>query len=171
MQPFFRYLLLIAFLFAFPFALATPLVAQSQPVTQTTSTKIITADDVNKIASELWCPLCSGVRLDSCELQACEQMREEIAIKLQAGEDLASIKQYFLARYGEQVLGAPQRQGWGWLAWLLPPIVIVAAGALLFVRGRDWIKPASTVVPAKNGAPKTDDPYEEKLNEELARYE
>lgn len=139
---------------------------QSQPMTRT-----VTADDVNRVASELWCPLCSGIRLDSCELKACEQMREEIAIKLQAGEDIASIKDYFVAFYGEQVLGAPRRQGWGWIAWLLPPLVILSAGLLLFSRGRSWIKPtpALSKLPSKTTPPTN--PYEEQLDQELARYE
>lgn len=76
-------------------------------------------------------------------------MREEIAIKLEAGEDLTSIKQYFLERYGEQVLGAPQRKGWGWLAWPVPPIVVLSAGVLLFVRGRSLIQPTPAVQKAQ----------------------
>ncbi|MFN8445080.1 MAG: cytochrome c-type biogenesis protein CcmH [Caldilineaceae bacterium] len=151
--------------------------AQSQPVTHTVS-----ADDVNVVARELWCPLCSGVRLDACELQACEQMREEIGLKLGAGEDINSIKQDFVARYGEQVLGAPPRQGWGWLAWLLPPIVMLSAGAFLFMRGREWLKPTVAINPmtqkkteADNQADKQKvapvDPYEKQLDEELNRYE
>ena len=83
--------------------LALLLCASAPRLSAQATGRTVTADEVNKIASELWCPLCSGVRLDACELKACEQMREEIAIKLEAGEDLATIKQYFLERYGEQV--------------------------------------------------------------------
>ena len=41
-----------------------------------------TPNEIDAIAKELWCPLCNGVRLDNCELQACIQMREVIAQKL-----------------------------------------------------------------------------------------
>lgn len=136
--------------------------------------RTVTADDVNRVASELWCPLCSGVRLDSCDLKACEQMREEIAIKLEAGEDAESIKRYFFERYGEQVLGAPQREGWGWLAWLLPPTVVVVAGLLLFVRGRSFIqasRPDRSGLLSKSVDRAGKDQFEEKLDQELARYE
>ena len=71
----------------------------------------VTADEVNVVARELWCPLCSGVRLDACELKACDQMKEVIAIKLSEGEDTESIKQYFVGQYGPQVLGEPPREG------------------------------------------------------------
>lgn len=72
------------------------------------------------MSRELWCPLCSGVRLDSCELKACEQMKDVIAIKLSEGEDTTSIKSYFVDQYGPQVLGEPPRQGFSVLAWVLP---------------------------------------------------
>ncbi|MEZ4681681.1 MAG: hypothetical protein R2932_46460 [Caldilineaceae bacterium] len=58
----------------------------------TVDTSSISADQVNEIARSLWCPLCSGVRLDACELKACEQMKEVIAIKLAEGEDLDTIR-------------------------------------------------------------------------------
>ena len=41
-----------------------------------------TPNDVKEVSKQLWCPLCSGVRLDACELKACEQMRDVIAVKL-----------------------------------------------------------------------------------------
>jgi len=50
--------------------------------TPTPDTSAISADRVNEVARGLWCPLCSGVRLDACELKACIQMKEMIAIKL-----------------------------------------------------------------------------------------
>ena len=151
--------------------LALLLCASAPRLSAQATGRTVTADEVNKIASELWCPLCSGVRLDACELKACEQMREEIAIKLEAGEDLTSIKQYFLERYGEQVLGAPQRKGWGWLAWLVPPIVVLSAGVLLFVRGRSLIQPTPAVQSPASAKANPSDRYEEKLDEELSRYE
>ncbi len=137
--------------------------AQSAPVSRT-----VTADDVNLVASELWCPLCSGVRLDACELQACAQMREEIGIKLEAGENTASIKEYFLARYGPQVLGAPPRQGSGWLVWLVPPAVLVLGGIFFVVRTRQMIRPT---VAASAATATSHDLYAQKLDEELKRYE
>lgn len=137
--------------------------AQSEPVSRT-----VTADEVNRVASELWCPLCSGVRLDACELQACAQMREEINIKLEAGENTASIKEYFLARYGPQVLGAPPRRGTGWLVWLVPPAVLALGGIFFVIRTRQMIRPTIKTSVAPTG---TQDAFDQKLDEELKRYE
>lgn len=90
-----------------------------------------TADEVNAVAAELYCPLCAGLRLDVCELKVCEDMRQEIAERLAAGQTPEEIKAYFAEQYGPKVLGAPEKKGWGWLVWLLP--VLLAAGALFAV--------------------------------------
>ena len=75
----------------------------------------ITADEVNLVARELWCPLCSGVRLDACELKACDQMKEVIAIKLAEGEDTESIKHISSASTAPRCWENPRvRASTGW---------------------------------------------------------
>ena len=68
----------------------------------------------------MWCPLCNGVRLDNCELQACVQMRELIGQKLEAGESKEAIKAYFVQQYGDVVLGQPPREGFNLIAYIFP---------------------------------------------------
>jgi cytochrome c-type biogenesis protein CcmH len=130
--------------------------------------RTVTADDVNVVARELWCPLCSGVRLDACELKACDQMKDMIEIQLAEGQDLQTIKNYFVEQYGPQVLGEPPRSGFNWLAWILPFVVVIAGGVFLWTRARG-LKPRPAGGPAAPGAP--DDPYARKLEEELKRYD
>lgn len=150
----------------------TALAQEGTPVAEPAAVRTVTADEVDVIAREIWCPLCSNVRLDTCELKACEQMREVIAIKLADGGDLESIRAYFVAQYGPQVLGAPPLEGFNWLAWILP-VVAVLAGAILLVgvalsirdRGR---KAAAAAVPAE--AP-GGGRFEKSLDEELKTYD
>lgn len=138
----------------------------------------ITLDEVNEVARELWCPLCSGVRLDACELKACIQMKEMIAIQLAEGEDLESIKAYFVDQYGPQVLGEPPREGFNWLAWILPVIVMVLGGVFLWRQMGRMMQPSSqaesTTSTAHTRAEGIEsvqqDEYNRKLDEELARY-
>ena len=66
-----------------------------------------TPEEINAVAKDLYCPLCNGVRLDTCELQACEQMREVIGEKLTEGVPKAQIMDEFVAQYGPVVLGEP----------------------------------------------------------------
>jgi cytochrome c-type biogenesis protein CcmH len=132
----------------------------------------ITADQVNDVARELWCPLCSGVRLDACELKACDQMKEVIAIKLGEGEDVESIKTYFIEQYGPQVLGEPPRSGFNLLAWILPVVGVVVGGFFFWrMTSRMVVRPPDHPSGTTANRPSTsDDDYDRKLEEELARY-
>lgn len=127
----------------------------------------VSNDEVNVIARELWCPLCSGVRLDTCELKACEQMKDVIRIKLANGENLDSIREYFLAQYGPQVLGQPPAEGFNLLAWLLPVLVVVGGGLYLALRLRNREPVAPAVATSAGALPALDDEYTRKLDEEL----
>ena len=130
----------------------------------------ITADEVNTVARDLWCPLCGGrLRLDSCELKACAQMREVIEIKLAEGEDAESIRGYFLEQYGPQVLGEPPRQGFNWLAWILPLVAVAGGGVFLWLRLQQMAGPLRPAA-AEVAGPEHDD-SERRLDEELARYD
>ena len=159
---------------------ATPTVAATKPVT---------ADEVNAVARELWCPLCSGVRLDACELKACAQMRDLIGQKLAEGESSESIRAYFLDQYGPQVLGQPPLEGFNWLAWILPFVVLAMGGFFLWTTVQRMVQPMPTTVGAtveatvgtsvvttdptteKTLTPSTpEDEYAGKLAEELKRY-
>jgi cytochrome c-type biogenesis protein CcmH len=130
-------------------------------------------NEINAVAKELWCPLCNGVRLDNCELQACVQMREVIAQKLEAGESKEQIKAYFVQQYGDVVLGAPAREGFDLLVWVLPIFIgVVGLGWLaFFVRAglqRRSVLAKVSSTPAKPTA-KTQDDYLKRVEDELEK--
>ncbi|MBN1536129.1 MAG: cytochrome c-type biogenesis protein CcmH [Anaerolineales bacterium] len=83
-------------------------------------------DEINAIASELYCPVCENVPLDVCGTQACEQWRGVIRDKLMEGWSNEEIKQYFVELYGDRVLATPPAKGFNWLVYLVPPLVILA---------------------------------------------
>jgi len=143
-------------------------IATSPPVWAQSGATDITADEVNKVARQLWCPLCGGrLRLDSCELKACAQMKEVIAIRLADGEDARSIRDYFLDQYGPQVLGEPPRQGFNWLAWALPVAAVAGGGLFLWSRLQQMTRPPRPSPSRATGA----ESDERLLDEELARYD
>ena len=158
-----RIFLLVVSLLVISTLSSPPLIAQDE-VTG------ITADEVNTVARELWCPLCGGrLRLDSCELKACAQMREVIAIKLEEGEDAAAIRDYFLEQYGPQVLGEPPRRGFNWLAWILPVVAFAGGGVFLWLRLQQMSRPLRPSA-ARVAEPEHDE-RERRLDEELSRYD
>jgi cytochrome c-type biogenesis protein CcmH/NrfF len=180
--------LLYAVLFmvvAFSFAFAGTVSAQELP--DWMNTPGVSPDEVNTVAEEIWCPLCSGVRLDSCELRACHQMKDVIALKLAEGESTEAIKEYFLEQYGPQVLGEPPREGFNWLAWILPFVAVALGGVFLWRQSQRLVRPSSkepgsTEASAHehrghslNGASTSMDARdrndaERRLDEELAKY-
>jgi len=134
-----------------------------------------TPNEINAIAKELWCPLCNGVRLDNCELQACIQMREVIAQKLVAGESKEQIKAYFVEQYGDVVLGAPAAEGFNRLVWLLPILAgVVGLGWLVFfVRAGLRRRPPAAKAASMTARPtaKAQDDYLKRVDEEMGRDE
>jgi len=72
------------------------------------------------LAAELRCPVCQNLSVGDSPSEMANQMRELIREKLQNGETPDQIRAYFVSRYGEWILLAPKRQGFNWVAWLLP---------------------------------------------------
>lgn len=99
-------------------------------------------DDVNRVAKQLFCPVCENTPLDVCPTQACAQWRALIREKLAAGWTEAQIKQYFVDQYGARVLSEPPRTGLNWLVYIVPPILFVV-GVIILIR---------TFMPSKESA-------------------
>lgn len=148
-------------------ALIALLAATSAPVTAQTPTP----NEINEIARDLWCPLCNGVRLDNCELQACVQMREVISEKLAAGASKEQIKAYFVTQYGDVVLGAPSSQGFNVVVWLLPALAaVVGVGWLIYfvttTRRRSAVQTAAAGPPTPGAR---EDEYLRRVEDELKK--
>jgi cytochrome c-type biogenesis protein CcmH len=93
----------------------------------------ISEDQVNVIASQLFCPVCQNVPLDVCGTQACADWRAEIRSMLAQGKSTQDIKTYFASRYGQRVLATPEAQGINTLVWILPIVGVVAGLAVAIV--------------------------------------
>ncbi len=125
-------------------------------------------DEVNAIAHQLYCPVCENTPLDVCPTEACRQWRDLIRQQLSQGWTEDQIKQYFVDQYGARVLAEPPRSGLNWLAYVLPPLAILAGAFLLLRAMRAWRKAAPTETkPAEPDAPK--DEYVRRLEEELKK--
>ena len=126
-------------------------------------------DDVNRIAHQLYCPVCENTPLDVCPTEACRQWRDLIRQQLGQGWSEDRIKQYFVDQYGARVLAEPPRTGLNWLVYVLPPLIIVAGAVLLLRAMRGWTKP---VPQANTPAANTDalkDEYVARMEEELKK--
>ena len=126
-----------------------------------------TDDEVNRIAKQLYCPVCESTPLDVCPTEACRQWRDLIRTMLAEGKSEAEIKQYFVTQYGARVLAEPPRTGLNWLVYVLPPLIILAGAFLLLRAMRAWTKPATNAPGPEEEAPKDD--YVARLEEELKK--
>ncbi len=102
-------------------------------------------NDVNRIAKQLYCPVCPNTPLDVCETKACEDWRAQIRDQLSEGWTDQQIIDYFVAQFGERVLAEPQRKGFTSLVWFLPLIVVLVGLGIVYEILRNWRKqkPAS----------------------------
>lgn len=82
-------------------------------------------DQVAEIAGELMCPVCQGQSVSESNSELAIQMRSVIRAKLEQGEGREQIVDYFVARYGQSVKGAPPTHGAYSLMWILPGAIVL----------------------------------------------
>jgi cytochrome c-type biogenesis protein CcmH len=94
--------------------------------------KSVTPDDVNRIARQLYCPVCENEPLDVCQTSACQQWRAQISQLLSTGQSDQEVIQYFTDRYGLKVLGAPPVNTQTIWLYLLPIVGLLGGGIYVF---------------------------------------
>lgn len=149
----------------FPLTLALLLV--SGALAQDPDPSTPTDDQVNAIASQLYCPVCENIPLDVCGTQACAQWRDLIREKLAQGWSEGEIKQYFADQYGDRVLATPPLRGLNWLIYIVPPLAILIGVFILYRALRDWTQPVPKVEADESSTPS--DEYISQLEEELRK--
>ena len=131
-------------------------------------------DEVNAIASQLYCPVCENTPLDVCPTQACAEWRELIREKLAEGWSEEQIKQYFVERFGDRVLAIPPPHGLNWLVYIIPSIAFLMGAYLLYRSLASWgltlKKISPQAIPEENmELSHTVDEFAERLEEELRK--
>lgn len=106
-----------------------------------------TDDDVNRVAKKIYCPVCPNIPLDVCETQACQDWRAQIRDQLSAGWTEQQVIDYFVAQYGERVLGEPQRKGFTSLVWLFPVIAALLGLWITYEILKGWRAGKQTAAP------------------------
>ncbi len=139
--------------------LAMPVLAQSGTPSD---------DDVNRIAKQLYCPVCENTPLDVCPTDACRQWRELIRTMLSEGKSEAEIKQYFVTQYGARVLNEPPNK---LATYLIPGVAILLGAGLLFRGFQLWMRPLAAESATGESAAQAvqQDEYVARLEEELKK--
>lgn len=156
-------------------ALAAVVLILARPAAAQDPTRVITDDEVNAVAKDLFCPVCESTPLDVCPTQACADWREVIRIKLSQGQTEEEIQAYFAEQYGARALAEPPREGFTLAVWIAPILIIVVAavfftGYMRRLRAGDATVaegPGPAVGPGDEPASPSTDDYQARIEREL----
>ena len=92
--------------------------------------------EAQSIDRSLLCPVCPAESIDQAQVPLARQMRSLVREMLAQGAEREEILDFFSDRYGLDVLAAPPKSGVNLLAWVLPPVLILAAlgGGFVIIR-------------------------------------
>ena len=79
------------------------------------------------------CPVCPSETIDQSQTLIAKQMRGIIRQKLNQGENTEDILDYFVDRYGVEILAEPPKSGSHLLVWIVPPIGWVLGSLVLVI--------------------------------------
>jgi cytochrome c-type biogenesis protein CcmH/NrfF len=96
------------------------------------------ADRLTAIARTIRCPYCSGESVAESDSAVSQEIRLDIAKRLQAGQTDDQIRGALADQYGDFVLLNPATTGVTSIVWILPVMVLVIAVAGLAAAFRRW---------------------------------
>ncbi len=105
------------------------------------------------LTEELRCLVCQNQSLADSDAPLAQDLRREVFLMLQAGQDDATIKTFLVERYGDFVLYRPPVRGNTLLLWLAP-LLLMTAGALVLaitVKKRQVMLAADALASAQKG--------------------
>lgn len=137
--------------------------------------RLPTDDEVNRIARQIYCPICENTPLDVCPTQACAEWRDLIREKLAEDWSDEQIIQYFIVRFGDRVLATPPARGLNLLVYFVPVAAFLTGTFLLIHALSSWNsfkKRDAFLSQTDNSHEETsiDEEFRRKLEEELRDY-
>jgi len=84
-----------------------------------------------ELGYEIMAPCCYGSPVGDHDSEAARQVKAQIARLLAEGRTKGEILDLFVAKYGERILARPRARGFNLLAYIMPPLILLAGGLLL----------------------------------------
>ncbi len=88
---------------------------------------------MHQLTNQLMCPVCDAQTIDGSNAQISQDMRAKVRELLQEGKSNSEIKDYFVLRYGEDILAAPKGIGFNLLAWIMPIFIVLGGISIAFL--------------------------------------
>ena len=118
------------------------------------------------LAGELMSPYCPGRTLSECPSPQAKTLRMWLLVQEAGGRTREEVAAELVERFGEGILPAPRPQGFGLAAYVIPVVVFVAGGLIVFTFLRRQTREAPP-------PPTTDQPLDPELerlvDEEISR--
>ena len=87
--------------------------------------------DAALIFDRVMSPYCPGRTLATCGSSAAETLRLEIKRDLRSGLPAADVENALYRRFGNSIRGVPEARGVGLIAWVAPPVLLLAGAVWL----------------------------------------
>lgn len=127
-------------------------------------------EQVRNISNQLRCPTCQAVSVNDSDATFSRQIRDKIRVMLKEGQNEEQIKAYFVSRYGEWILRAPKKEGFGLVLWLLPGLAIMLAGLWIGKKAYGSSR-AGRVSAAEAGSAPLSESQRGRIERDLKRFE
>ena len=105
--------------------------------------------EAQNIDRMIMCPVCPAETIDQAQVEISHQMRVIVREMLGEGKSRDDILDFFVDRYGKDILAAPPKSGANLVAWLFPAGGVIAALVAVFfiIRSMTRRGPASAAPP------------------------
>ncbi len=128
-------------------------------------------EEAQAIDRMIMCPVCPAETIDQAQVEISFQMRAVVREMLAEGRPREEILDYFVDRYGPDILAAPPKSGVNLLAWILPIVGVAAGlgGVFLVIRAMTGRGRASSE-PGAAGGPAAAEATQPPSDPDLAPY-
>ena len=92
-----------------------------------------------QLSKQIMCPICDAQTLDQSQSQLAKDMKVTISNQLSEGKTNEQIREFFVNRYGEEVLAYPPQKGLNIFLWIIPTTIFVT-GVLIILNTYKNIK-------------------------------
>jgi len=97
----------------------------------------------HQLAGDLMCPVCDGQTIDGSNAQIAVDMRLKVRELLDSGNTNAEVKDYFVDRYGQEILAAPETSGFSLLAYIVPVFIVLGGIGIALITIKNMRKSAA----------------------------
>ncbi len=119
-----------------------------------------------EISSGLRCPVCQGMPVSESPSETAVTWKNTVRDLVEQGYQRGQIEQFFVNRHGEWALLKPRAQGFNWVLWLAPGMLLGGGLVLSLAYANQWRgRPDDELSSDLGETPK--DPYEARLLAEL----